>query len=78
MKCPYCDQPLPSIPCPECGAEIPEKSLYCSHCGILVRGEESKTELSERVLCKDGSCVGTINEEGICSVCGRLYAEEST
>jgi hypothetical protein len=27
-------------------------------------------------LCSDGSCIGVINEKGICNVCGKLYIGE--
>jgi hypothetical protein len=77
MKCPHCDQPLPSVLCSECGSETPEKGAYCCQCGKAVKKEESESETSERTLCSDGTCIGTINEKGICNVCGKPSAESA-
>jgi rRNA maturation endonuclease Nob1 len=30
-----------------------------------------KDDVSERILCSDGNCVGTINEKGVCNICGK-------
>jgi len=38
--------------------------------------EKGPVEFSERVVCSDGSCIGTINERGVCNVCGKPYAGE--
>ncbi len=77
MKCPHCNELLPSILCTECNGEIPEKSLYCCWCGNQMKVEEKseeKIDFSERTLCSDGNCIGTINENGTCNICGKLYA----
>ncbi len=29
------------------------------------------SDWSERILCSDGKCIGTINEKGYCSICGK-------
>jgi hypothetical protein len=34
---------------------------------------EEKVDFSERTLCSDGNCIGTINEKGICNICGKPY-----
>ncbi len=76
MKCPRCDEALPFILCPECQGEIPEKSLYCCWCGHPVRRDEVEIDFSERKLCSDGNCIGIINEQGVCNICGKPYAGE--
>ena len=76
MKCPRCDEALPFILCPECQGEIPEKSLYCCWCGQPIPREEAETDFSERKLCSDGNCIGVINEQGVCNICGKPYADE--
>jgi hypothetical protein len=76
MKCPHCGQSLPYALCRECGGEVPETSAYCCHCGNVMKREEREAESSDRVLCSDGSCIGTINEKGVCNVCGKHEAEE--
>jgi len=76
MKCPHCNESLPLIVCPECNGEIPEKSLYCCWCGNRIKMQEKveeKVDFSERTLCSDGNCIGTINENGICNICRKPY-----
>jgi len=74
MDCPHCGKVIPSISCASCAEDIPEKSLFCWKCGHPVRREEPVVDSSERIPCRDGSCIGTINERGVCSVCGKPYA----
>ena len=73
MNCPQCGVTLPFILCPQCGGEIPEKSRHCCWCGIPIPAEMEETDSSERRLCSDGNCVGTINENGVCNICGKPY-----
>jgi hypothetical protein len=73
MECSHCGQLLDFIPCIECGGEIPAKSRYCCWCGNPIKVEKGETDFSERQLCSDGNCIGTINENGVCNVCGRPY-----
>jgi hypothetical protein len=79
MKCPRCSETLPFVLCKECQGEIPEGSLYCCRCGHPVKREtvEAKVDFSERTLCSDGNCIGVINEQGICNVCGKAYSGET-
>ena len=78
MKCPRCEETLPFILCKECSREIPEKSCYCCWCGTPVMAEEEGDDFSKRILCSDGSCIGVINERGVCSICGKPYTDEPT
>ena len=71
MKCPRCGETLPVIVCPECGGESPEGSLFCSRCGKPVKTEKTEIDPSERIPCSDGNCIGTINEKGLCNICGK-------
>jgi len=84
MNCPHCGGVLPSFLCPECGGETPEKSHYCCGCGRPIRVEEVQKEketveddISRRLLCSDGNCIGVINEKGFCNVCGKPYSGEA-
>ena len=72
MKCPHCGEPVPSIGCRNCGEEIPDRSLFCCWCGRAVEKEE-QVDPSDRVPCPDGNCIGTINENGVCSICRKPY-----
>ena len=80
MRCPHCQQTWPGIPCPGCGEETPEGSSYCWKCGKPIRGqkdlEATDSDLSERIPCRDGNCIGTVNESGVCNVCGKSYTEQ--
>lgn len=76
MKCPRCNETLPFMLCPDCQGEVPEKSLYCCWCGDRLIREEGEVDFSERKLCVDGNCIGVINENGVCNICGKPYTEE--
>ena len=75
MECPHCHQTLPFLLCSKCGKETPGTSRYCSQCGTLIEAAtEKKTEeddFSNRRLCSDGTCIGVINEKGVCNICGK-------
>jgi len=38
---------------------------------------EDVTDISERILCSDGTCIGVINKKGVCGECGKPYTEEA-
>ncbi len=71
MECPHCGTPLAFSSCLECGREIPTKSRFCCWCGNPVAVEEAEKDVSERIPCSDGNCIGTINERGVCNLCGK-------
>jgi predicted amidophosphoribosyltransferase len=73
MKCPHCGETLLFVLCPECGGETPEGSLFCNQCGKPVKREKVEIDFSERIPCSDGNCIGTINEKGVCNLCGKPY-----
>jgi hypothetical protein len=75
MRCPHCHETLPSLSCLCCGGENPEKSLYCCWCGSRMEKEE-ETDFSGRILCSDGSCIGVLNEVGVCNICGKPLTRE--
>lgn len=74
MKCPHCGETLPSVLCVECGGKTLEGSLFCSQCGKPLKREEVGVDFSERVPCSDGNCIGTVNEKGVCNLCGKPYS----
>ena len=80
MKCPYCDADLPSRECPECHERIPLEGRFCAHCGAEVpqrdaaESDEEGIDFTKRILCSDGTCIGVINEDGLCSECGKPYS----
>lgn len=85
MKCPHCGQSLGERLCPSCGWAILEESVFCHRCGSRLEcltpdspsAEEESGDFSKRILCSDGTCIGVIDEKGICKVCGKPYAGEA-
>ena len=84
MKCSHCGQSLGARSCPDCRAEVLEESLFCHRCGRALEaaplqppGESEETDFSRRILCSDGNCIGVVNEQGVCKVCGKPYAGEA-
>ena len=84
MKCPHCKAELPSRECPECHERIPLEGRFCPHCGVEITRRDAAAEsggdeidFSKRILCSDGTCIGIINEDGLCSECGKPYTGEA-
>ena len=78
MECPHCHQALPFVPCPNCGKESPEGSTYCNQCGtrferVIEKRTVEEDDFSNRRLCSDGTCIGIINDKGVCNICGKPY-----
>jgi hypothetical protein len=66
--------------CPKCNLTIPDISRYCLHCGAFLNPPEQKSEdesvdWENRILCSDGTCIGTI-VDGKCRVCGMPFSGE--
>jgi hypothetical protein len=38
-------------------------------------GEKAIDYVSQRILCSDGNCIGTINEKGVCNLCGKPHSK---
>ncbi|MBW1971591.1 MAG: zinc-ribbon domain-containing protein [Deltaproteobacteria bacterium] len=85
MKCENCGHPYPTITCPHCGEEILKESIYCMKCGAKIvnleteingKVETEELDLSKRLLCSDGTCIGVIGEDGRCKICGKPYTGE--
>ncbi len=85
MKCPHCGQSLGANRCPSCNSEVLPESLFCHRCGASLGSStaelsspgEDSIDFSKRILCSDGTCIGVVNEQGICKVCGKPYQRES-
>ena len=56
--------------CYKCGAELKASTQETA-------GDPEESDFSKRVLCSDGTCIGVINEEGICKVCGKPYTPDA-
>jgi predicted amidophosphoribosyltransferase len=86
MLCETCAKEFDKTLCPHCGEDIFRFGAYCYLCGgevaVAVAGpiaEEAAEDddFSRRILCSDGTCIGVIDEKGICKVCGKSYTPES-
>jgi hypothetical protein len=82
MKCERCDADIDSILCNNCGMAIIRLGPYCYLCGTGITRKEEEMEgdgvdFSDRILCSDGTCIGVIDDTGLCKVCGKPYTPES-
>jgi hypothetical protein len=83
MKCTHCGQPMGTRVCPSCQGETLQESTFCHRCGVRlesvappaenVSAADPEDDFSKRILCSDGTCIGVINEQGFCKVCGKRY-----
>jgi hypothetical protein len=73
MQCPLCGGHLEMRLCPLCGAETLPEGSFCCRCGGSLEIQELPPDLANRVLCPDGACIGILNDQGECSVCGLAY-----
>lgn len=74
MQCPHCGGDLTLAACPHCGGETLPDGNFCCQCGASLE-TEAPPDLANRVLCPDGACIGILNDQGECSVCGFAYKE---
>ena len=83
MICEKCGQESGSVACGGCGETILALGSFCYLCGGRLAPVEAETpsheedDFSSRVLCSDGTCIGVIDERGICKVCGKPYTPGS-
>jgi len=61
--------------CPQCAEEVKAAAKICRFCRYeFPQTEENRQKkVMGRIPCSDGSCIGTINENGVCRVCGKRY-----
>lgn len=82
LNCEKCGHEIETLDCGNCGGKNPTDAQYCCYCGKpfqdKVSGKKEKKDkkgdpydIENRVLCPDGSCIGIINEKGVCTECGK-------
>ncbi len=76
IRCPKCEYEFPTSLCESCGAQNLKESSFCCRCGKELVEEETTVDWKSRRLCSDGTCIGVINEEGVCKECGKTYNGE--
>lgn len=86
MLCEKCAREVETGTCPSCGAVVLKLGRFCYLCGEAIGQtpieglppeETGEVDFSSRILCSDGTCIGIINEGGVCKVCGKPYTPES-
>lgn len=83
MICERCGEEKELAQCAQCGSEIIKLGPYCYICGSEletepeVSAEAEMDDFDKRVLCSDGACIGVINEQGVCKICGKPYTPET-
>ncbi len=84
MLCEKCGQEGDVVTCQQCGETILRLGSFCYKCGTPLSAVETtenespeESEFSDRILCSDGTCIGVINQEGICKVCGKPYSPDA-
>lgn len=85
--CETCSKEFGSAACPQCKEEVLRLGPHCYMCGAQLDSEVEAhyepepsgedDDFSTRVLCSDGTCIGVIDEKGICKVCGKPYSPDS-
>jgi hypothetical protein len=89
MQCEKCGQETETVVCRTCRGSVVKLGPFCYLCGGALEKDAEKAgaaaesadagdtiDFSSRILCSDGTCIGVINEQGVCKVCGKPYAPE--
>ena len=84
LKCPSCGHEHEALECKFCQGQNPADAVYCCYCGKSLAAVDhdgvadaepgsggDPFDLENRVLCSDESCIGIINEKGVCTECGK-------
>ncbi|HUJ69755.1 MAG TPA: hypothetical protein VLW86_09540 [Syntrophorhabdales bacterium] len=90
MQCEKCEQDVETRVCGGCGQTVLRLGPYCYFCGRGLEGQVSRNQaepsegsgadeidFSTRILCSDGACIGVINDQGVCKICGKPYKPEA-
>lgn len=78
--CEACGHEVEGKLCLSCDRECPEDALYCCYCGepfplesFEELSDDGPYDLEDRILCSDESCIGVLDEDGVCTECGRIH-----
>lgn len=85
MLCDQCRKEVETTTCGQCGTVVLRLGPFCYTCGneldeVQLTNRETEREdidFSSRILCSDGTCIGVVDEKGICKVCGKPYSPET-
>ena len=68
LKCEKCGYEPAAKDCPACGEPAPRWARFCPHCGDGL--PEAAEITGDRRLCPDGNCIGILDADGRCVICG--------
>lgn len=78
FECENCGHEQPSKACSDCRESVPVWAKFCPHCGKEQKKSLRKADKSadpfameNRRLCPDGNCIGILDADGVCIVCGK-------
>lgn len=76
LGCENCGHEPAGKNCSACEENAPAWAKFCPHCGHEFKEKKATTgedpfAMENRRLCLDGSCIGILDAEGRCVVCGK-------
>jgi predicted amidophosphoribosyltransferase len=69
LKCEKCGHEPQARDCPACGRAAPLWAGFCPYCGEELPAAAAG-DPGERRLCPDGNCIGILDADGRCVICG--------
>ncbi|MDR2946098.1 MAG: hypothetical protein LBV79_05070 [Candidatus Adiutrix sp.] len=78
LECENCGHTPAHAHCPACDEAVPQWAKFCPHCGREMKREQAPAPegdpfaMENRRLCPDGSCIGILDADGRCVVCGKM------
>ena len=77
LECTNCGYEAQSKTCSSCEKQVPTWVKFCPLCGVATKNEpNSETtgdylSMEKRRLCHDGNCIGILDADSTCVVCGK-------
>ena len=75
LECENCGHESAGKKCSACDEKVPAWSKFCPCCGKEFKAKPVKDadpySMENRRLCPDGNCIGILDADGQCVVCGK-------
>ncbi|UQZ89628.1 hypothetical protein C4J81_10575 [Deltaproteobacteria bacterium Smac51] len=77
LACENCGHEPRGRTCSGCAETAPVWAKFCPHCGAAMKSEErveggDPFSIENRRSCPDGNCIGILDADGRCVVCGKV------